>query len=110
MGSIVWQEELHTISLLKDGWDGAGSLAPNEEVVENVAEALNQLTIDPLTIDMTPCYNGTVLIEWMNDSELGILEIGASQYGLTMQKQGSDPDFYNGLICELSSLQEIINQ
>jgi hypothetical protein len=110
MGNIVWQEELHTISLLEDGWDGVNSLAPNEEVLENVATALNQLTINPWGMDLTPCYNGTVLIEWLTDTGSGMLEIGEATYALTLQTHGSDPEFYNGLIFEISSLQQIINQ
>jgi hypothetical protein len=78
---------LHELRTLSDGWDGEGSLAPTDTVIDNAFQLID-LWYRP-NVEVTPNNNGTVSFEWPGSH----LEVGLTSFSMY-----NDRCYINGTI------------
>lgn len=94
--------DLMGLAELRDGWNGAGSLAPSRETI-GAATALIQASSGWLSeFDLAPNENGTVSVEWENRRGYVHLELGRTRYALTGEPNVGAAVYDNGLLADLA--------
>ncbi len=75
------RELIADLMRLKDGWFGEGSVAIDDKIIDRVAAALALISrVRNLPRpEVTPTANGTVSLEWSNDSLSIYLELGKTK-------------------------------
>jgi hypothetical protein len=76
-------EELYSLSELRDGWDGPGSLAPSSEVIDSARRFLMLLPAHVTLPDVTVSGDGEVGLYWKSDGvyiDVGFPSAGRISY------------------------------
>jgi len=96
------EEDLSEIEGLSNDWDGDGSLAPTQAIVDvtrRIVRSISEILPRP---DITPNDNGTITIEWRSQDDYASLEVGATSFAFMMKFDRDKTRFLNGLVDELN--------
>jgi hypothetical protein len=93
---VTRRDPLTVVGSLTDDWDGAGALAPTEDIVGTVRRVLHlfeNIVPDP---EVTANENGTVTIEWDHGANFASVEIGATSFAFIMRTTSGRTRFLGG--------------
>lgn len=96
MSTASYIKEILILTELTSGWDGPGSLAISEQVVQNTFACLNGV-VDVPFLEVTPEPNGTISIEWeILESRTNIhLQVGLTTASMYIREEGQETSYFN---------------
>jgi len=103
-------EALAEFTTLKDGWNGAGSLAPSWQALSASIALLSRMQGTVGQVELTPNESGTISFEWETQRGYAHIEVGRIKYALTIEPDIGGAVFENGQLREFEpgrALEEI---